>query len=141
MIAEAFISGVDDIIILNMPVKNDGIASAAMLFSEVRKIVPDACLGAAINYEALISESGASALKDYSEFASFCAIDTANLQATNTSLEAITESILYVFELYPLRMLIGVSGDDDFNNKVDILNSFGITNIQAYKNIEPTAFG
>jgi len=141
LIAEAAIAGVDDIVIMNLPVNDEGISYASKLFSEIRKIKSDACLGAAINYDNVKSDGGAAALEDYSKFADFCAVDASAAQLNGMTSENIADSLLYMFEVYPLRLLIGTSGQADFSSCVNTFNQLGIVNIQAYKRLGSVSLG
>ena len=133
IIAEAANAGVDDIVICGLPVTDLGISYVARLFSEIRKLSSNAVLGASVNYDKVVSESGAAAIKDYSEFADFCAIDLSQSQNNGVSLEKSLNSLIYLFEVYPLRILMSISGSADFYAQSEILKSVGINNYQAYK--------
>lgn len=139
MIAEIADAGVDDIVLLGLPVTDEGIAYASELFKKVREINANAILGAAIDYTNIISPNGAAALEDYSKFADFCAIDASNAQSNGASAASIANSLIYAFEVYPLRLLISISGDADFDAQTKSINDLGITNIQAYKYLTVSA--
>ena len=139
MIAEIADAGVDDIVILGLPVNDAGIAYASELFKKIREINPNAVLGAAIDYKHIMSPNGAAAVEDYSKFADFCAVDASNAQSNGTSALNVANSLLYAFEVYPLRLLIGVSGDADFEAQSKAIKELGITNIQAYKYLTVSA--
>jgi len=133
IVAEAVSAGVNDVIICDLPVTDLGISYVAKLFSEIRKLSPSAVLGASIDYDNAISASGAAAIKDYSAFADFCAIDLSDKQSEGITAEDAARSLIYLFEVYPLRLLMSTSGLAEFNVQAETLKALGITNYQAYK--------
>ena len=141
MIGELFEANVDEVVIIGLPVDNDGISNSAKLFYEIRQKKPDAVIGAGIDYRDLLSSNGAYALKRYSEFADFCAVDSSECKTFGESTKSIAKKLLYSFKEYPLRMLIGITGESDRISQSDTLKSLGIINIQAYKYVESVALG
>jgi len=141
LISEAAKALVDDIIVTGSPSTDLGVSYVAMLFSEIRKLSPTAILGVSMSFEALKSESGADALKKYSGFADFCLIDVSNEQSNGKDVTTLGNSLLHVFKVYPVRLLIGVTGEADFANQVEALNALGITNVQAYRQRSSSAVG
>ncbi len=141
MIGELLNAKVDEVVILGLPTDDAGISNYAKLFCEIRQKKPDAVLGAGIKYRDLLSSNGAYALKRYSEFADFCAVDSSECKAFGESIKSVAEKLLYSFKTYPLRMLIGITGESDRTSQTDELKSLGIINIQVYKYVENVALG
>ena len=141
MIGELLNAKVDEIVILGLPSDDSGISHYAKLFYEVRQKKSDAVLGAGIDYRDILSGSGAYALKRYTEFADFCAVDSSESKALGETAKSVAEKLIYSFKTYPLRMLIGITGESDRISQADTLKSLGIINIQAYKYVDITALG
>ncbi len=133
LLCEALESGIDELILLGLPSEQAGISVASSMFQNVRKEHNDAVLGAGINYQIMLSETGAGALMGYSEFADFCAVDTAGAKKFSSSAAQIAKSLAYVFETYPVRLLFEFSNDADRQAQAETLFQLGITNIQSHK--------
>ena len=122
LIAEAFAAGVDDVLVLGLQMDGDGVAYASRLFYKARERVDNARLGVAVSSLEFKSNAGAGATASCSEFADFCAVA---MRDSVDSPAPVAKSMIYYFEKYPLRVLIGSSSDDE-----SALAELGIYNIQ-----------
>ena len=133
LICEAASSGIDEIVITNLPSDERGISAVSSIFKAVRAKNSRIILGAAIGYKIMCSNVGAAALISYSKFADFCAVDASMARASGTSAAAIVSELEYLFRSYPLRLLFEISDNEDRQSQVSELNHLGITNIQSHK--------
>ncbi len=141
MIVELLGADIDEIIILRTPVDSDGISLYAKMIYEIRQKKPNSVIGVGMDYSSVISQNGAYAIKRYSEIADFCAVDSSECKSSGDDIKSIAEKLSYSFCAYPLRMLIGITGEADRISQTDILKSLGIINVQTYKYVDSTALG
>ena len=133
LICEAASSGIDEIVITNLPSDERGISAVSSIFKAVRAKNSRVILGAAIGYKIMCSNVGAAALISYSKFADFCAVDASMARASGTSASAIVSELEYLFRSYPLRLLFEISDNEDRQSQSLALKQLGITNLQSHK--------
>lgn len=133
LLCEAAESGIDELIITNLPSGESGISAVSSIFKAIRAKNASIVLGAGIGYSVMLSDAGASSLLSYSKFADFCAVDASGARASGTSAVAIVTELEYLFRSYPLRLLFESSDVTDRQTQADALKQLGITNIQSHK--------
>lgn len=125
-LSEALRAGLREVVILVPELSAEHVEDLKALLADVRRLVPDACVGLALPHE-FLSEENAAVIDDLAKHFSLLAADVSRAENLNTALE----EDLYLLLRYSMRVLLPSSGSEEAQESLlQSVRSHSIQNIQ-----------
>lgn len=125
-LAEALRAGVNEVMLLVPDFSQSHTEELKALLSDLRRLVPDACVGLALPQE-FLSEENAASIDDLAGHFSLLAVDL----SSSSNVDADVEADLYDLLRYSMRVLLpSASSEDEQKAMLASVTSHSINNIQ-----------
>ena len=125
-LSEALRAGLNEVVLLVPALSAERTEDLKALLSDLRRLVPDACVGLALPHE-FLSEENAAAIDDLAKHFSLLAADLSLSEDLNASLE----EDLYLLLRYSMRVLLPSADSEDAQEPLlQSVRSHSIENIQ-----------